>query len=133
MFAAQPVSCSAYTPHMAGVVPGRDKVDQLRKAYADIFEELPQVVKDFLSGYLWQIGANWIEHGTLMRIAQEESGYRRDVGNSESSAYGVFQYLSSTWQTQCSGDVGDYQAQARCALKDLRLGMISQWEVTKKW
>lgn len=90
-------------------------------------------IPGLLSEYLWEIGANYWEHEVVMRLADEESDYDFLAKNPGSAARGLFQYMPDSWRDQCQGSIWNYKEQTRCALKDLRAGMISQWEVTRKW
>lgn len=123
----------ASNPVLAGSTGPVTQGRALQADVAPILWVIPAYVQQPLSDYLWAIGANGYEHAVLMRIALEESGYNRWAKNPVTPAYSTFQYMIDTWNGQCWGDIFDYQAQARCALKDLRAGLIGQWEVTKKW
>jgi hypothetical protein len=51
-------------------------------------------VKTAAARYGWQSGAEW---QALVNLLMRESGFQNTVKNPTSSAYGMFQFLDSTW------------------------------------
>lgn len=86
----------------------------------------PDVFRDVL----FSLGASQAEVDDLLFICGEESDYNYKAKNPSSSASGICQYLTSTWNYQCEGDIWSIHDQAKCALKDLRAGRRKQWAVT---
>jgi soluble lytic murein transglycosylase-like protein len=62
-------------------------------------EEVIQLIKDYSAQY-------GIEPVLPLAIARCESGYNQFSKNKSSTASGVFQYLSSTWQATDQGKLG---------------------------
>lgn len=74
-----------------------------------------------------------IDKELLLRIAKCESNYNPYIKNSSSSAYGVFQFLTSTWESQLKKYNLDYSRDSLVGQIDLparilRDGGISHWK-----
>jgi len=52
----------------------------------------------------------------------------RNVGNLASSAYGIFQFIDSTWDNRCEGDKDNVEDNIRCGVKLLNLGEYHHWD-----
>lgn len=60
---------------------------------------------------------NGINKGVALNIAFCESNFNRLAKNSNSSASGIFQFISSTWNNYCVGNVFDPYANIDCFVK----------------
>ncbi len=92
--------------------------------------EVEQLIRD----YSLQYG---IAPETPLCIAYKESGYNQFSKNKSSSASGVFQYLSSTWQGTDEGKAGlsvfDADANVRAAVKYMAIHRSTRpWVVAPK-
>ena len=86
-------------------------------------------VKDRIINQAMKMDATASELDLLLYIAQHESTFNPYAKNSKSTASGLYQYLTSTWNYQCKGDIWDVEDQTTCALNDIRIGRASQWAV----
>jgi hypothetical protein len=59
------------------------------------------IVKSVAGSFGWGSGVNW---NALYQLVKHESGFRNTAANPTSSAYGLFQFLNSTW-----GGVGGHK------------------------
>jgi hypothetical protein len=92
-------------------------------------EEVIQLIKDYSAQY-------GISADLPLRIAKCESGYRWDAKNKNSSASGVFEYLSSTWAGTDEGKAGlsvfNADANVRAAIKYIASrGHAQPWLASK--
>ena len=62
-----------------------------------------------------------------LNIAYCESGFDETAKNSSSTASGVFQFIRTTWNNHCFGDVYNAQDNVECAVKQIALGNIGFW------
>ena len=58
-----------------------------------------------------------VSTSTALRIADCESKMGTQMENPSSSAKGVYQFISKTWQHYCSGDVMNNEDNIKCFLK----------------
>lgn len=58
-----------------------------------------------------------VEGQAALRIAQCESDFRHTVDNSNSSASGVYQFIDSTWEHYCEGDVYNARDNITCFME----------------
>jgi hypothetical protein len=68
-----------------------------------------------------------VDPALALLIAKVESGFEPTAKNKESSASGVFQFISQTWKDNCEGDPFDPEANIGCALELLSRGEIGHW------
>lgn len=70
-----------------------------------------------------------------LKIASCESGYNQFSKNKNSTASGVYQYLSSTWKGTEAGKQGisvfDADANVHMAIKSIASGGINNWSASK--
>ena len=91
-------------------------------------------VQDLIIRYSQQYGIN---PEVPLCIAKHESGYNQFSKNKSSSASGVFQYLTSTWESTDEGKAGlsvfDAEANIKAAIKHMASRKSTQpWEVRNK-
>jgi hypothetical protein len=69
-----------------------------------------------------------VEESLALSIAWCESGFR-SICNRDSCSFGigVFQFIKSTWATNCSGGILNAQDNVDCAIKLLAAGATSHW------
>lgn len=88
--------------------------------------------------YVQQLIQDWAsEYGAdpqrMLKIAKCESDFDPVVRNPEpnSTAKGVFQFIDSTWEQRCQGNVLDAADNVRCAAELLALGELSHWKASR--
>jgi len=70
-----------------------------------------------------------------LAIAEVESNFR-NVCNTGGCQFGqgIYQFVFSTWEEQCEGEIDNPQDNINCALKLISKGEIWRWEKSKgKW
>lgn len=72
------------------------------------------IVQGVANGYGWGVGTEWND---LSAIIQRESGFNNTAQNPSSSAYGMFQFLDSTWGAYGATKTSDPTAQAVAGLR----------------
>ena len=78
-----------------------------------------------------------IDEDLFLKIAYCESGYKKDIKNTQSSASGIFQFLDSTFYYQAkkyglrSTDKNSVEIQAELAARMLADGGFSHWYASK--
>ena len=87
-------------------------------------------IKSALSYISVKYGLNQSE---LYKTLMCESGLRVDAKNPNSSAYGIAQFIKSTWDTYCEGDRTDTKAQLRCMAEMWQKGMMKHWKCWKPY
>jgi len=106
------------------VGPGLEGVPQATGTNQNIVKSLAQSI------YAWT-GAQW---SALYQLVMHESGFRNTAQNPISSAYGMFQFLDSTWATVNGFKTSDPRLQAIYGLAYIRqrygdpLGAWSFWQ-----
>ena len=66
-------------------------------------------------------------------LAEHESMFNSLAKNSEgSSAKGIYQFLDSTWASECSGDVFSPDDNIQCGMRLLGDGSIGHWLADKR-
>ena len=71
-----------------------------------------------IRNYIAQEAKNWgVSQYLALTIAEAESKFNPLARNPASSASGIFQFIKSTWKTECEGDVFDYRDNTRCAMR----------------
>ena len=63
-----------------------------------------------------------------LNIAWCESNFNPSVKNASSTATGIFQFLESTWEENCVGDVLDPIANIRCGVRLISSGGVGAWQ-----
>jgi hypothetical protein len=76
-----------------------------------------QIVQSIASGYGWGSGAEW---NALSQIISHESGWNPNAQNPTSTAYGLFQFLNSTWAGTGIAKTSDPALQTRAGLTYIR-------------
>jgi hypothetical protein len=71
-------------------------------------------VKSWASPYGWQSGSEW---DALVSVINRESGFRNTAQNPTSTAYGMFQFLDSTWAGLGFSKTSDPVLQAMAGMK----------------
>lgn len=79
-----------------------------------------------------QWGAN---PSLLVKIAECESGFRQEIKNASSSASGLFQFITSTWESQTAkygieGDKHDGYVQADLVARMIADGGVTHWSAS---
>jgi len=74
-----------------------------------------QAVDSVAKGYGWGIGTS--QWSALSRLIQKESSWNPNAQNPRSTAYGLFQFLNSTWATVGGTKTSDPRMQAVHGLK----------------
>ncbi len=77
-----------------------------------------------------------VDPALLVKVATCESGLRPGASNSKSTASGLFQFLTSTFQSQAKkygivGDKNDPYVQAELASLMISQGGITHWSESK--
>lgn len=120
---------SGFVPNTQVVLYESAEADQVRS----VVHATGYSVEGQLESYLNEIGANNYEKSTLLHIARLESTYNPNAVNSDYK--GIFQYSLATYSYHNCMVYGpyyqDWKAMTRCALQDLRGGLIGQWQVTE--
>lgn len=73
-----------------------------------------QIVQSVAAKYGWGTGSEW---QALFNLIMGESGFNNTAQNPTSSAYGMFQFLNSTWSTVGGSKTSDPTLQATYGLK----------------
>lgn len=60
-------------------------------------------------------------------LARNESNFNPLAKNPNSSATGVYQFITRTWMSLCEGNREDARDNTRCAMKIISKGGISHW------
>lgn len=68
---------------------------------------------------------------TALNIAQCESNYDPTAKNPSSSASGVFQFIDSTWEHYCEGDVFNEDDNIKCALDIMKERGYKDWNASR--
>lgn len=90
----------------------------------------PQPIPETPQEYLREIAGT--NYNVLDRIATCESNWRTNAKNPNSSASGVFQFLSSTWNKWGQGDVFNPYDNIRSAVKLFDAEGTTPWLASKK-
>lgn len=104
----------------------------------EISEEIPEqntvyvkdatVTQEKIAGHiLLESLKQGVSSCAAVEIAICESGIDHMAQNSGSTAKGVYQFIDSTWESYCLGDVHDYQANIDCFM-DLYPDRPEWWE-----
>lgn len=72
------------------------------------------IVRSWASKYGWGSGPQW---DALSQLVQHESGWNSNAQNPTSTAYGLFQFLNSTWAGTGFAKSSDPNVQAQAGLK----------------
>lgn len=88
------------------------------------------VVRTLAAQYGWATGAQW---NSLRALIMGESGFRNTAQNPTSSAYGLFQFLDSTWGTVGASKTSDPWAQTVAGLKYIARSYGSPANAYAKW
>lgn len=72
------------------------------------------VVQGVAAGYGWGSGVQWTD---LVAVINRESGFNNTAQNPHSTAYGMFQFLDSTWGAYGATKTSDPHAQAVAGLR----------------
>lgn len=96
-----------------------------------VFVNTPYVLLDIINKHTYNCREQWL----LTAIAHYESTFNSNAKNRLSTASGMYQYLDSTWLSHGCGqlaDKTDIDKSVKCALQDIRKGLLKQWEVWKR-
>jgi hypothetical protein len=75
------------------------------------------IVNKVARGYGWGSGGEW---NSLVALVNSESGFRNTAQNPTSSAYGMFQFLDSTWHSYGGHKTSDPRLQSIYGLKYIK-------------
>lgn len=75
------------------------------------------IVRSVAAGYGWSTGAQFT---ALDNVVMSESGYRNTAQNPTSTAYGMFQFLDTTWATVGGTKTSNPMIQAILGLKYIK-------------
>jgi len=78
----------------------------------------------------WGSGANW---NALYQLVMHESGFRNTAQNPTSSAYGMFQFLNSTWKSVGGHKTSDPGLQSVYGLKYISQSYGNPLRAWSKW
>ena len=79
-----------------------------------------------------KLQASCSEKDTLVYIALKESTFNKDAKNKDSSASGLYQFLTSSWNYyQCGDDIWNVEQQSNCAVKVMRKGLT--YDTWMRW
>lgn len=84
----------------------------------------PPTVVELIKIYSEEYGVNYNLAYTLAKL---ESNLKPTAKNSRSSASGVFQFVSGTWNGLCEGSVWNAEDNVSCALRIISEGGLSHW------
>jgi Transglycosylase SLT domain len=107
-------------PSGTGTVPGSTTIAGRGSGSASRTQN-QQIVQLVASGYGWGSGQQWT---CLVNVLNAESGFDNTAQNPTSTAYGMFQFLDSTWAGVGGTKTSDptKQAQYGCAYIKARYG-----------
>ncbi len=89
-------------------------------------EPEPMTVTELIEFYA---DKNGVDYNLAYWVAFCESELK-NVPNHEGSTYGqgIYQFVQTTWDARCEGDVWDIEANIDCGTKLLGLGELSHWQ-----
>lgn len=135
----QPITISggvlAKSPDVKGVLLEMPKLEQVAKVYPTPVKYIcnpSNWVETWVIDILELTDASCEEVVVLAKIIFYESGSNPEADNPTSAAYGLLQYMPSTFSDHGCTIYGHYEnptAQIYCALKDIRNGLVKQWAV----
>lgn len=76
-----------------------------------------QIVNMLAASYGWGSGAEW---DALVNLINSESGFRNTAQNPRSTAFGIFQFLDSTWSGYGVSKTSDPTLQTQAGLKYIK-------------
>ena len=129
-FLASNLGYARAEPIQGGIVPHEVVGAVSRPIKAPITRKVILLsARDRFLNRLAQLGASNYEINTLSWICGKESTWNQYAKNPNSTASGLCQYLTSTWRTHGCRNIWSPEDQASCALRDIRRGLINQWQV----
>lgn len=95
-------------------------------------EEYQEIIKQSIINYAEEYNVDTV---LALRIAWCESGFKNVANvNGEQYGAGIFQFIRSTWEANCDGDVWHERDNIQCAMKLLANGEQSRWgTATTSW
>jgi hypothetical protein len=91
---------------------------------------MAKLVQGIAASFGWGSGDQW---NALYKLIQGESGFRPNAQNPTSSAYGLFQFLDSTWGTVGGHKTSDPTLQTIYGLKYIQQAYGSPLNAYSKW
>ena len=91
-----------------------------------------QIVQNVAGEYFWDTGKEW---SSLVSLINSESGFNNTAQNPTSTAYGMFQFLDSTWKSTGIKKTSDPTLQTFAGLKYIKSRYgdpIHAWDFHKK-
>jgi len=92
---------------------GRDTWGNVKDIFNGPDSEVKKAVRGVAAGYGWNSGRHW---DSLNKLISKESSWDPNAQNKGSTAYGLFQFLNSTWGSY-GAKTSDPAGQARAGLK----------------
>lgn len=89
-----------------------------------IVEITAKTLEKFIADYAIE---KEVDPDLILRIAKCESGLNPKAKNPNSTASGVFQFINSTWNHYCKGDVFNAKDNVTCAVDLIADGGLSHW------
>ncbi|NQU99361.1 MAG: hypothetical protein HQ538_01365 [Parcubacteria group bacterium] len=107
--------------------------EQIYKVIDPVWEDKQFSIQEKIQIYAKEIDNYDTYIGVIAdKIAWCETRFR-NIPNSQGTRYGigVFQFVQSTWDEQCEGDVWNEYDNIRCALQLIKKGQLWRWNMSK--
>lgn len=109
-------------------------LEVVQLASAELKDPIPVSPQDYVrieaKKYGWSQGSQW---DALYKLVSNESGFRPTAQNKSSTAYGMFQFLDSTWGSYDCHKTSDPAIQSQCGLKYIKARYGSASDALATW
>ena len=125
------IATTAYATTLKAPTNGEIKgeiTDILQPTSQQLSNPTPQNLKDYLSEAVTKYGGNYYQ---LYNVIQCESSWNPNAKNPTSSAFGIAQFMPSTFNDYCGGDYKNPYDQIKCMVIAFTDNKQHWWECWK--